>query len=81
MTEAELSIIGTGNIGRAIAVGMAEAGRFRPDQMILTRRRTQLLAPLRPRPQQEVQRSPSCVLLGTRREWTKRAHGVVATRL
>ncbi len=37
-TDAQLAILGTGNIGRAIAVGLASAGRFRPEEMILTRR-------------------------------------------
>ena len=38
-----LAILGTGNIGRAIAVGLAAAGRFDADRMILTRRKDNLL--------------------------------------
>jgi pyrroline-5-carboxylate reductase len=35
----ELAILGTGNIGRAMAVGLVKRGRFEPGQMILTRRK------------------------------------------
>lgn len=45
-TQAELSILGTGNIGRAIAEGLAGAGLVSPGQMILTRRRADLLQDL-----------------------------------
>ena len=41
-----LSIIGTGNIGRAIAVGLASAGRFKPSEIVLTRRKHSALADL-----------------------------------
>ncbi len=37
-TRAQLAILGTGNIGRAIAIGLAAAGRFQPSEMTLTRR-------------------------------------------
>jgi pyrroline-5-carboxylate reductase len=38
-----LAIVGTGNIGRAMAVGLAAAGRFHPSQVTLTRRRVERL--------------------------------------
>ena len=41
--KAELAIIGAGNIGRAIATGLAEVGRFQCGEMILTRRKTDKL--------------------------------------
>jgi pyrroline-5-carboxylate reductase len=44
--QAELAIIGTGNIGRAIALGFVSAGRFEPSQIILTRRKVELLEDL-----------------------------------
>ena len=37
-THSRISILGTGNIGGAIAHGLAVAGRFHPDEVILTRR-------------------------------------------
>jgi len=36
----ELAIIGTGNIGRAIAAGLADNKVYEPQQIVLTRRRT-----------------------------------------
>jgi len=36
--KAQLAIIGTGNIGRAMAVGLVTAKRFKPEEIILTRR-------------------------------------------
>ena len=45
-TKAELAIIGVGNIGRAIALGLARAGRFEPSRIILTRRRLDRLQDL-----------------------------------
>ena len=42
----ELAILGTGNIGRAMAVGLAKRGRFEPGQMILTRRKVERLQDL-----------------------------------
>ncbi|UCH30114.1 MAG: pyrroline-5-carboxylate reductase [Myxococcales bacterium] len=44
--KAQLAIIGTGNIGRAMAVGLASAGRFPREEMILTRRRLDRLEDL-----------------------------------
>jgi pyrroline-5-carboxylate reductase len=44
--KTKLAIIGTGNIGRAIAVGLIETKRFAPDEIILTRRRVDRLADL-----------------------------------
>lgn len=41
-----LAILGAGNIGRALALGLEAAGRLRPDEMILTRRRLEPLADL-----------------------------------
>ena len=38
-----VAIIGAGNIGLAIAKGLRDAGIFRPAQIILTRRKIQLL--------------------------------------
>ena len=45
-TKARLAVIGTGSIGRAIALGFVGAGRFDPDHITLTRRKTHLLADL-----------------------------------
>ena len=42
----ELAILGAGNIGRAMAVGLATRGRFKPSQMILTRRKVEHLEDL-----------------------------------
>ena len=39
----ELAILGTGNIGRAMAVGLAAKGRYKPKEMILTRRKVEHL--------------------------------------
>jgi len=38
MKKSKLAILGTGNIGRAMAVGLVAAGRFDPGDVILTRR-------------------------------------------
>ena len=38
-----LAILGAGNIGTAIARGLVLSGRFRPSQIILTRRKMHLL--------------------------------------
>jgi pyrroline-5-carboxylate reductase len=43
---ADLTIIGTGNIGRAMAIGLARAGCFEPARMILTRRHDEPLEDL-----------------------------------
>lgn len=45
--QVKLAIIGTGNIGRAIAVGLVETGRFAAEEIVLTRRRVELLADLK----------------------------------
>ena len=44
--KVRLAIIGTGNIGRAMAVGLAAAGRFAREEIILTRRKVDRLADL-----------------------------------
>lgn len=41
-----IAILGAGNIGAAIADGLVQAGTRRPDEVILTRRRPELLADL-----------------------------------
>jgi pyrroline-5-carboxylate reductase len=41
--SARLAIIGTGNIGRAMALGLVAAGRYEPAEVILTRRKAELL--------------------------------------
>ncbi|MDP2866628.1 MAG: pyrroline-5-carboxylate reductase [Elusimicrobiota bacterium] len=45
--EGKIAIIGAGNIGAAIARGLAASGRFKPQEIILTRRRTEFLEELR----------------------------------
>jgi len=45
--EGKIAIIGAGNIGAAIARGLAASGRFKPQDIILTRRRPELLEALR----------------------------------
>ena len=45
-SNTQLAIIGTGNIGRAMAVGLASAGRFKREEMILTRRKVERLEDL-----------------------------------
>jgi pyrroline-5-carboxylate reductase len=42
----ELAILGTGNIGRSLARGLASSGRLEPSRMILTRRKVALLEDL-----------------------------------
>lgn len=42
-----LAILGAGNIGMAIARGLVRCGRLAPEQILLTRRREDALAPLR----------------------------------
>jgi len=44
--EPRLAIIGTGNIGRAMALGLSGAGRFAPAEIVLTRRKLAGLADL-----------------------------------
>lgn len=45
--EGKIAIIGAGNIGAAIARGLAASGRFKPQEIILTRRRVEFLEELR----------------------------------
>jgi pyrroline-5-carboxylate reductase len=45
-TDARLAILGTGNIGRAMALGLTAAGRYRPSDIVLTRRHVDRLADL-----------------------------------
>ena len=47
--KAHVAIIGTGNIGRAMALGLADAGRFQPPEIILTRRNVDRLEELKQR--------------------------------
>jgi len=42
----QIAILGGGNIGTAIARGLIASGRYAPGQIIITRRRSQLLNPL-----------------------------------
>lgn len=44
---AKIAILGAGNIGSAIARGLAASGGFRPEEIVLTRRRPELLESLR----------------------------------
>jgi pyrroline-5-carboxylate reductase len=44
-----IAIIGAGNIGTSIAIGLVESGRFRPGQIVLTRRKTHLLTEFKER--------------------------------
>ena len=43
----KLAVLGGGNIGTAIAKGLAASGKFRPDQIVITRRKAHLLDDLR----------------------------------
>lgn len=45
--EGKIAVIGAGNIGAAIARGLAASGRFEPREIILTRRRVEFLEELR----------------------------------
>ena len=45
--DGRIAIIGAGNIGAAIARGLAASGRFKPEDIVLTRRRPELLESLR----------------------------------
>jgi len=47
--NARLAILGTGNIGAAIAEGLVESGRYPAGEITLTRRRIELLEPYRQR--------------------------------
>jgi len=42
-SKARIAILGTGNIGRAMAIGLTATKLYRPGEVILTRRKTQLL--------------------------------------
>jgi pyrroline-5-carboxylate reductase len=44
-----IAILGTGNLGTCIANGLVDSGRFPPESITLTRRRTHLLDPMRER--------------------------------
>jgi pyrroline-5-carboxylate reductase len=46
--KSEVAIIGTGNIGRAMAVGLTGAGRLKASEIILTRRKVDRLDDLKP---------------------------------
>ena len=43
MQESKLAILGTGNIGRAMALGLVAAGKFEAGDMVLTRRHPEAL--------------------------------------
>ncbi|MGH2570672.1 MAG: pyrroline-5-carboxylate reductase family protein, partial [bacterium] len=43
MKTSHLAVLGAGNIGRAMALGLAAAGRFQPRDVILTRRHADAL--------------------------------------
>lgn len=45
-SKARLAILGTGNIGRAMAVGLVASGQFEPAEIVLTRRKVNLLQDL-----------------------------------
>ena len=47
--KAQVAIIGTGNIGRAMALGLTDAGRFQASEIILTRRNVDQLEDLKQR--------------------------------
>jgi pyrroline-5-carboxylate reductase len=44
-----IAILGAGNLGTCIANGLADSGRFPPESISLTRRRTHLLDPMKAR--------------------------------
>ena len=56
-----LAILGTGNIGRAMALGLVAAGRFQPEQIILTRRKLDRIADLAERGFQVQSDNPDAV--------------------
>jgi len=49
MQNPRIAIIGAGSIGVAIASGLVESGRFKPEHITLTRRKTELLDEMRKR--------------------------------
>jgi pyrroline-5-carboxylate reductase len=44
--DSRLAILGTGNIGRAMALGLTAAKRYQPSEVVLTRRKVERLADL-----------------------------------
>jgi pyrroline-5-carboxylate reductase len=49
MDGKRIAILGAGNLGTCIANGLVESGRFSPESITLTRRRTHLLDPMKAR--------------------------------
>lgn len=49
MEKMRIAILGAGNLGTCIANGLADSGRFPPENITLTRRRTHLLDPMKAR--------------------------------
>jgi pyrroline-5-carboxylate reductase len=49
MEEMRIAILGAGNLGTCMANGLADSGRFPPESITLTRRRTHLLDPMKAR--------------------------------
>jgi pyrroline-5-carboxylate reductase len=49
MEKMRIAILGAGNLGTCIANGLADSGRFPPESISLTRRRTHLLDPMKAR--------------------------------
>jgi pyrroline-5-carboxylate reductase len=49
MDGKRIAILGAGNLGTSIADGLVESGRFSPENIILTRRKAHLLAPMKVR--------------------------------
>jgi pyrroline-5-carboxylate reductase len=49
MEGTRIAILGAGNLGTSIANGLVESGRFSPESITLTRRKTHLLDPMRAR--------------------------------
>jgi pyrroline-5-carboxylate reductase len=49
VSHIRLALIGAGNIGVPIALGLVDSGLYRADEIILTRRTTRLLEPMRER--------------------------------
>ena len=47
MKLSKIAIIGTGNLGRSIANGLVQSGNYRAEDIMLTRRRSQLLDDMR----------------------------------
>lgn len=49
MDGKRIAVLGAGNLGTCIANGLVESGRFAPESITLTRRKTHLLGPMRAR--------------------------------